>query len=112
MNWSLPKTLAEFSGDPARDRAMVARHPQWWVSARAKCVGPVLTLRAALRVFQIGRDGHENWARMSGRLRARPALVRVTTSGTPQLTDWLRSGHFPGLIVERFDAELEPARAA
>jgi hypothetical protein len=109
-NWSLPKTLAAFAGDPVADHAMSATHPEWTVSASARVRGPALPLRGAFTVVQIGPDGAESRARTTARIRARPALVRVRTSGTPALTGWLGSGHFPGLLLERFAARLGAAR--
>jgi hypothetical protein len=37
--------------------------------------------------------------------------VRVGTEGIPELTGWLRSGRYPGLIIERFDGELGQPRS-
>lgn len=112
MNWSLPKTLAEFSGDPVLDRAMTGTHPAWEISATARALGPAFGVRGKFRLFQVGFDGHEHWARTTARARVRPALVQVLTSGTPAVTDWLRSGRYPGFVVERLEAALTPTRPA
>lgn len=45
-NWSLPKTRATFSGHPARQRAMQARHADWEMSAQVRAIGPALALAA------------------------------------------------------------------
>jgi hypothetical protein len=107
-NWGLPKTLATFSGHPVRERAMSARHGEWEVTARARAFGPALPARSRSTLVQAGPKGGEERFRGRARVRVRAALVHVRTSGLPELTGWLRSGRFPGLIIERFDGELGP----
>lgn len=107
-NWSLPKTLAGFSGHPVRDRAMQAHHGEWEVTARARALAPALTMPVRFSLVQAAADGREARARGRARVRARPALVQVRTSGVPELTGWLCSGRYPGLIIERLEGELGP----
>jgi hypothetical protein len=106
-NWALPKTLAAFSGAPVPDRAMAARHEEWEITARARALGPALPARSRFALAQAGPDRREERFRGGARARVRPALLQVRTSGVPALTGWLRSGHHPGVIVERFEGELE-----
>lgn len=108
MNWSLPKTLAVFSGHPRRERAMWAHHDAWEVRARARALAPPLTLRAPFTLVQSRGESGEARAHGSARMRVRPALVRVRTGGEPELTRWLRSGVYPGMIIEHFEGELGP----
>ena len=105
-NWALPKTLATFSGHPAHERAMCARHHEWEVTARARVLGPALPVRIRFTLVQAGADGRERRFHGRARLRARPALMHVGTRGLPELTGWLGSGRYPGMIIERLDGEL------
>ena len=105
-NWGLPKTLASFAGDPLRDRAMRAHHADWEVTAQARRVGPAVSARSRLTLVQAGVEGREARIKGRARVRVRPALMQVRTSGVSELTDWLRSGRYPGLIIERCDGEL------
>lgn len=105
-NWALPKTLAAFSGHPVREQVMGARHDEWEVTAQARAVRPAVASRSRFTVVQAGADAREARFRGRARVRARPALVRVRTRGMPELTGWLRSGHYPGILIERFEGEL------
>lgn len=108
VNWSLPKTLAQFSGGVLKERWASARHADWQVRARARALLGPLPLRLRFVLAQASADGRPR--RSSGRARVRftPALVRVRTSGPPELTGWLCSGVYPGALVMRFDGELGP----
>lgn len=110
VNWSLPKTLATFSGHSVRHRAMRARHPAWEVMASARAVGPVLPARARFTLAQATGDGREADSCGRARLRVRPAIVQVRATGVPELTAWLHSGRYPGMIIEAFEGELSPRR--
>lgn len=110
-NWALPKALATFSGNPATVPVMRACHDAWEVTAHARALGPALPAPVRGTVVQAGSDGGEQRFRGRARLRVRPALVRVGTEGIPELTGWLRSGRYPGLIIERFDGELGQPRS-
>lgn len=107
-NWALPKTLATFSGHPVREHAMNARHHDWKVSAQARALGPALPARSRSTLVQAGPEGREERFRGRLRVRVRPALVQVRTSGVPELRGWLRSGRYPGMIIERLEGELGP----
>jgi hypothetical protein len=107
-NWALPKTLAAFSGHPGRDRTMTARHAEWEVTAHARAIGPALPARRRSTLVQAGPEAREQRFPGRARVHVRPALVRVRTSGVPELTGWLRSGRYPGVIIERFEGELGP----
>ena len=99
-NWSLPKTLADFEGDPGAEATVSARGDGWAVRASARPLGPVLPLRARLALTQESPDGTVRRAR--GRLagRARLAVVSVRASGGAELEAWLDSGRRLGVIVE------------
>lgn len=108
-NWWLPKTLARFHGTPATSEGMTAEHPAWRVAARARAAGPALPLTARFALRQADAAGIALSARGRARVRVRPALVSVTTSGTAALTDWLRTGRFPGMVIDAFSGSLGPA---
>ncbi len=107
-NWSLPKTLACFAGDLCAITRCAPTVTGRCPPPRASG-GPTLPLRGAFTVRQADGDGDVSRARTTARIRARPALVRVRASGTPELTGWLRSGRFPGMLLERFAASYGPA---
>ena len=98
-NWNLPKTLAAFTGHPLRSRSMTGTGEDWTVSATARPLGPALPARTAFKLLQPGKT-----TRSTARLRFRPALVTVRTSGTP--AGWLRSGRYPGAVIEAFRSEF------
>jgi hypothetical protein len=112
-NWSLPKTLAQFSGDLLHERVVRARHAEWQVSARARALPAPLPLRLRFVLAQAAADGSAQRSGGRARVRLSPALVRVRTSGPPELTDWLGCGVYPGALVTRFEGELAaPGRSA
>ena len=107
-NWSLPKTLATFSGHPVRERAIRGDHDDWQVTAHAQALGPVLPAAWRFTLVQARAVGYEERSHGRARGRLRPALVQVRASGVRELTGWLHSGRYPGAIIERFDGELGP----
>ena len=107
-NWSLPKTLATFSGHPVRERAIRGDHDDWQVTAQAQALGPVLPAAWRFTLVQARAVGYEERSHGRARGRLRPALVQVRASGVRELTGWLHSGRYPGAIIERFDGELGP----
>ena len=135
-NWSLPKTLAQFSGDLLHEcgagvgcageggashaahqggashaaRQARAHHPDWQVRARARAMPGALPLALRFALAQAAADGGLRRARGRARVRLSPAVVRVHTSGPPELTSWLRSGIYPGALVARFDGQLDASR--
>ncbi len=99
-NWSLPKTLARFEGNPVGGRAMTARGDAWEVRARARALGPPLPYRSGFALLQVSPDG--SVCRATGRMRgrARPARVTVEVSGGADLRRCVGEGSFLGAIVE------------
>jgi hypothetical protein len=104
-NWALPKTLAEFTGDPA-GRAMTATGAGWRVAATARPLGPAVPLRLTGRLDQPWPDGVTRTASLTGRASAQPVLVRVTVESSGALASWLRPGHHPGLLLRRCEFTL------
>lgn len=104
-NWFLPKTLATFAGDAASGR-LRADGEDWTVDVRARPLGLAVPLSGGFTIVQSRPDGgSETRSPGHGRLRARPALVRVRVSGS---IGPLRSGVFPGLVAEHATATLGP----
>jgi hypothetical protein len=100
QNWSLPKVLASFSGEP-ESRAMTATGDGWMVRVTARPIAPRLPVRTKGRVLQTWPDGVVRAAVLSGRARSQPALVTVEVSSTGSLPSWLRSGRHFGAIMTR-----------
>jgi hypothetical protein len=97
-NWSLPKTLARFEGDP-RDGVMSAHGQGWHVRARARPFGPHYPVPMRGRVLQRWPDGQVREAVLAGRGRARSAVVTVEVSSTGPLPIWLRPGRHLGAVL-------------
>jgi hypothetical protein len=109
-NWSMPKTLARFSGSPSS--AMSAQGSggeDWAVTSRARIIGPALPARGGGRVEQVFPDGLVRGCRMSSRGRARTALVSVGVSSTGTLAEWLRPGRHLGAVLEDMEMSFTPA---
>jgi hypothetical protein len=104
-NWALPKTLAEFTGDPAAG-TMTATGNGWTVSATARPFGPALPLRLAGWLEQPWPDGRPRTAWLTGRASAQPALVRVAVRSEGSLARWLRPGRHLGLLLRRAEFSL------
>jgi hypothetical protein len=90
-HWSLPKTVATFSGDVGSG---TATGDDWSVSVEASPRGPRLPLRGPLVNEQTGQR-----AVVSLRGRGRLAQVRVAAQGLV-LAGWLGSGTHPGVVAE------------
>jgi hypothetical protein len=88
--WSLPKTLASFSG--TGDRTAVTG-PSWAVDVAVRTLAPPLPLAAPVLTAQDGRS-----ARATVRGSVRPAVVRVSAGGTT-LTGWLGEGTHAGFLA-------------
>lgn len=114
-NWSLPKCLAEFEGEPASGRTFTARGAdgeKWRVSATARALGPAVSLKRASTLVQQFPDGTLRPMAMRMRSRMRPALVTVEVESDGDLPSWLRPGRHLGAVVERmeftFDEPVAP----
>lgn len=97
-NWSLPKCLAQFNGSPASG-TMTAEGEGWRVHAVARALGPAIPVRSKAEVVQLWPDGVVRTARLTGRARARLAVVTVEVSSSGSLGQWLRPGRHVGAIL-------------
>lgn len=109
-NWSVPKTLASFDGDPVGDRAMTARGDAWEISARARALGPPLPYATAFTLLQVWPDERVRRATAGTRGRARPARVTVEASGGADLRCCVGEGTFLGAIIESARVTLDAPR--
>jgi hypothetical protein len=107
QNWSLPKVLAEFTGDPAA-RAMTASGDGWTVRVTARVIGPRLPVKTTGRVVQFFPGGVLRSAVLTGKARSRPAIVTVEVSSSGQLASWLRPGRHLGAIMSNTTFTLPP----
>src|SRR3954449_4356092 len=108
-NWSLPKALAEFDGEPGTG-TMTARGDGWTVRARARPFGPHYPLPMTGKIVQPGPDGGLREAVLRGRARARSALVTVDVDSEGGLATWLRPGRHLGAVLTRTRFRLSAAR--
>jgi hypothetical protein len=108
QNWSLPKVLAEFTGEPAQ-HSMTASGDGWTVRVSARPVGPRLPVRTTGRVIQRWPDGVVRAAVLSGRARSQPAIVTVEVTSSGSLASWLRPGRHLGAIMTRTTFTLPAA---
>jgi hypothetical protein len=98
QNWSLPKVLARFTGEPT-SLAMTAEGDGWSVRVTAKPIAPRLPVRTTGRVMQAWPDGSVRSAVLTGRARSRPALVTVEVRSDGNLASWLRPGRHLGAVM-------------
>jgi hypothetical protein len=106
-NWSLPKTLAEFTGDPAS--GVRAGAPGWSVRAQAHAAPRGLSIRATGRLIQQWPDGEVRRSVLRTQGLAVAALVRVEThsdNAADGLPDWLRPGWHLGAVILDADFTL------
>ncbi len=95
-HWSLPKTLATFSGG-ALDREV--RGDGWRVRAAARPAGPWLPSVARLGSTQVDGTGAVSSSVTRSVSRARLARVVVETESTRDLAGWLLPGTHRGLVL-------------
>jgi hypothetical protein len=112
-NWAMPKTLAEFTGEPGSGRTMTATGEGalgWRVTVRPTAYGPLLPMRSRGRCRQEFPDGRLGDSLVKGRGRIRVAVVDVEVESDGPLPTWLRPGRHLGAVVEsaRFSM-TEPA---
>ena len=99
QNWSLPKVLAEFTGEPGPRIPLTASGDGWSVRVTARPIGPRLPAPMKGRVVQRWPDGAVRSAVLSGRGRSGLAVVTVEVSSTGDLAKWLRPGRHLGAIT-------------
>ena len=107
QNWSLPKVVAEFTGEPEA-RAMTASGNGWTVRVTARPIGPRLPVKTNGRVVQYFPDGELRSAVLTGRAKSRPAIVTVEVESSGQLASWLRPGRHVGAIMSGTTFTLPP----
>jgi len=97
-NWAMPKTLAEFEGDP--ESGMTARGVEstWAVSARPRVIGPTIPYSTTGSARQVDAQGQILSSALEGRFRMRPAVVTVEVSSEGSLPRWLRPGRHLGSV--------------
>ena len=105
-NWSLPKTLADFEGDPGIDATVSVHGEGWAMRASARPLGPGLPLRGRIDLAQEWPDGTVRRARARLAGRARLALVTVVADGGGEFTRCLSSGRRLGVVVEQAHGTL------
>jgi Acetoacetate decarboxylase (ADC) len=99
QNWSLPKVLARFTGEPGPRTAMTASGDGWTVRVTARPIGPKLPAPMNGRIVQRWPDGVARSALLAGRGRSRLAVVTVEVSSSGDLGSWLRAGRHLGVIT-------------
>lgn len=109
LNWSLPKTLAEFGGAPAG--GMRAVGDGWSVRCTASAARRGLPGVVGGRVAQSWPDGDVRHARLRMRARMHPALIRVSTESDGTLPRWLRGGRHLGAVYRDVTFDLGPAES-
>ncbi|GAC68347.1 acetoacetate decarboxylase family protein [Gordonia soli] len=99
-HWSLPKVLAEFTGDVTDRSTAVTEH--WSVTAAVRAVPLPLPIAGGIGFAQpISRPDASPqflcaYARLVGSFR--PARVSVAAEG-PTLPSWLSPGDHPGIVI-------------
>jgi hypothetical protein len=100
QNWSLPKVLASFTGEPGRDWGLFASGDGWTVRVTARPLGPRLPAKMKGLVVQRWPDGAVRSAMLDGHGRSRLALVNVdVSSSVGDLAAWLRPGRHLGVVT-------------
>jgi len=100
-NWSLPKTIAQFAGEPsAHGSTMTADGDGWRLVATARAFGPRYRVPMRGRLVQPWPDGVVREAVLSGSGHARSAIVTIDVSSTRgDLAGWLRPGRHLGSVL-------------
>lgn len=109
-NWSLPKTMARFTGEPSASRcAMTAEGDGWLVRATARPFGPSFTIPMTSLLVQQWPDGHLRESHLTGTGRSRSALVTVEVDSRANLPQWLRPGRHIGSVLSGVEFTLSEA---
>lgn len=107
LNWSLPKTLAEFSGAPSAGAR--AAGAGWAVRAATRTTRRGLPVSTGGQLAQYWPDGLVRYSRLRVRGNASPALVRVHADSAGSLPEWLRPGRHLGVVFREMRFRLDPA---
>ena len=108
QNWSLPKVLARFTGEPT-DLAMTAEGDGWSVRVTARPISPRLPVKTTGRVVQAWPDGAVRSAVLTGTARSRPAVITVEVRSNGNLAAWLRPGRHLGAVMTGTEFTLPEA---
>jgi hypothetical protein len=112
-NWSLPKVLASFTGEPGRDWGLFASGEGWTVRVTARPLLPAIPAKMKGLVVQRWPDGSVRSAMLDGRGRSRLALVHVqVASSVGDLASWLRPGRHLGVITSSVEFTLPEMSSA
>jgi hypothetical protein len=109
-NWALPKTLAEFTGEPDASAPVTASTTGWRIQAAARPIGPRLPFAspALASVVQVGPDG-DLWRSFStAHGRCRLARIDAHVEGA-SFGGWFPSGSCSGATAS-FTGNFRPAR--
>jgi Acetoacetate decarboxylase (ADC) len=100
-NWSLPKCLARFTGEPSPSGStMTADGDGWRIVATARPFGPRYRAPMSGRLVQPWPDGALRESVLSGTGHARSAIVTVHVESTRgDLAAWLRPGRHLGAVL-------------
>lgn len=112
VNWSLPKILADFDGEPAPGTRFAARTPTLSISATAHASRLTLpwVLPPLAPMIQVGDDGARVGMRLKGYGFARRAHVTVETTGSEIINALLPSGTYGSVFVSSATGFLGTAR--
>lgn len=108
-NWSLPKTLATFDGDPAPGRSITAVGSDWKVGVKVTALGPAIPMRSTLTLEQQWPDGTVRPCTLRLGGRGRLAFATVDVEASASFSNWLRSGRHLGMVFE--EVRFSMARA-
>jgi hypothetical protein len=107
QNWSLPKVLASFTGEPGVDWGLFASGEGWTVRVTARPIAPKLPAKMKGLVVQRWPDGSVRTAMLTGHGRSRLAIVNVdVTSSVGDLASWLRPGRHLGVVTSDVEFTL------
>ncbi len=109
-NWSLPKCLAAFDGDPQSGKTFTARGADaanWRVSATPRVIGPAISMKRESTLVQEFHDGSVRPMALTMKSKMRPALVTVEVESDGDLPTWLKPGRHLGAVVERMEFSLD-----
>ena len=108
-NWSLPKCLAQFEGEPG-DAVLSARGAGWLVRVRVRPFGPSYPMAMKGTIEQQWPDGVARQSKLDGHSRGRSAIVHVEVESDHDLPAWLRPGRHLGAVLSQTSFSLSEAR--
>lgn len=106
LNWSMPKTLAEFSGQVKSDSELKASGDGWAVELTVKSFGPQIPFAVKAKVEQEFYDGSLRVCTLKTKGRGRLALIKVEATGSDGFNSWFKSGWRLGLKADSLSFTL------